>query len=102
MKIEGSGSESGSISQSHGSADPDPHQNVMDPQHCFNLILEPYDFYVFQIIFKAYCTALARQAAPNFIRILLGWDGLGVTSFLLVVYYQREKSFNTHSLSKFI
>ncbi len=29
MKIEGSGS----ISQRHGSADPDPHQNVMDPQH---------------------------------------------------------------------
>jgi hypothetical protein len=32
-KIAGSGSEpgSGSISQRHGSADPDPHQNVMDP-----------------------------------------------------------------------
>jgi hypothetical protein len=29
----GSGSESGSISQRHGSANPDPHQNVMDPQH---------------------------------------------------------------------
>jgi hypothetical protein len=37
MKIEGSGSasESGSISQRRGSADPDPHQNVMDPQHWF-------------------------------------------------------------------
>jgi hypothetical protein len=23
----------GSISQRHGSADPDPHQNVMDPEH---------------------------------------------------------------------
>ncbi len=37
IKIAGSGSasgsESGSISQRHGSADPDPHQNVMDPQH---------------------------------------------------------------------
>jgi hypothetical protein len=32
MKIEGSGT--GSISQRHGSTDPDPHQNVMDPQHC--------------------------------------------------------------------
>ncbi len=34
----GSGFESGSISQRHGSAypdpDPDPHQNVMDPLHC--------------------------------------------------------------------
>jgi hypothetical protein len=34
-KIAGSGSESGSISQRHGSPDPDPDppQNVMDPQH---------------------------------------------------------------------
>jgi hypothetical protein len=36
IKIKGSGSESasesGSISQRHGSADPDPNQNVMDPQ----------------------------------------------------------------------
>jgi hypothetical protein len=29
-----SGSASGSISQRHRSADPDPHQNVMDPEHC--------------------------------------------------------------------
>jgi hypothetical protein len=38
-KMAESGSESGSISQRHGSADPDPDpdppQNVMDPQHCF-------------------------------------------------------------------
>jgi hypothetical protein len=26
---------SGSISQRYGSGDPDPHQNVTDPQHCF-------------------------------------------------------------------
>jgi hypothetical protein len=34
------GSESGSISQRHGSADPDPdpHQNVMDPQHCYKCL----------------------------------------------------------------
>jgi hypothetical protein len=25
---------SGSISQRHRSVDPDPHQNVMDPEHC--------------------------------------------------------------------
>ncbi len=67
MKIEGSGYESGSISQSHGSADPDPdpdmHQNVMDPQHCFKLILEHYTFCDFRIIFKAYCTA--QSVSPS-------------------------------------
>ncbi len=40
-KIAGSGSESGSISQKHGSEDPDqdPPQNVMDPEHWFEVTL---------------------------------------------------------------
>jgi hypothetical protein len=40
MKIEGSGS--GSISLRHGSADPDPHQNVMDPEHCLATLASFY------------------------------------------------------------
>jgi hypothetical protein len=36
MKIGGSGSESGSIRQRHGTGDPDPHQNVTDPQYWLN------------------------------------------------------------------
>lgn len=29
---------------------------------------------------------------PHIIIMLLGWDGLGVTSFILVIYYQNSKS----------
>ena len=32
--------------------------------------------------------------SPNIISLLLGWDGLGVTSYLLVIFYQRSKSYN--------
>ncbi|YP_850998.1 NADH dehydrogenase subunit 5 (mitochondrion) [Priapulus caudatus] len=32
--------------------------------------------------------------SPNIISILLGWDGLGLVSFLLVIYYQNFKSMN--------
>jgi len=30
----------------------------------------------------------------NLVRLLLGWDGLGLTSYLLVIYFQTRKSFN--------
>jgi NADH-ubiquinone oxidoreductase chain 5 len=31
--------------------------------------------------------------SPNMISILLGWDGLGLVSYLLVIYYQNLKSY---------
>nr|AMR97523.1 NADH deshydrogenase subunit 5 [Iberobaenia minuta] len=33
--------------------------------------------------------------SPNMISILLGWDGLGLVSYCLVIYYQNVKSFNS-------
>lgn len=36
---------------------------------------------------------------PNLIRIIIGWDGLGVTSYCLVIYYQNYDSFNSGILT---
>lgn len=36
---------------------------------------------------------------PNIIRLLLGWDGLGLTSYALVIYYQNELSCNAGILT---
>nr|YP_010952833.1 NADH dehydrogenase subunit 5 [Tetraloides nigrifrons]WMQ53253.1 NADH dehydrogenase subunit 5 [Tetraloides nigrifrons] len=37
--------------------------------------------------------------SPNMISILLGWDGLGLVSYALVIYYQNEKSANAGLLT---
>nr|AOY39135.1 NADH dehydrogenase subunit 5 [Stenotrachelus aeneus] len=37
--------------------------------------------------------------SPNLISILLGWDGLGLVSYCLVIYYQNIKSFNAGMLT---
>ena len=37
--------------------------------------------------------------SPNIIRILLGWDGLGLVSYCLVIYYQNLKSYNAGILT---
>ncbi|VEN34378.1 unnamed protein product, partial [Callosobruchus maculatus] len=37
--------------------------------------------------------------SPNIISILLGWDGLGLVSYCLVIYYQNIKSYNAGILT---
>ena len=37
--------------------------------------------------------------SPNIISILLGWDGLGLVSYLLVIYYQNIRSYGAGILT---
>ena len=37
--------------------------------------------------------------SPNLVRILLGWDGLGLVSYCLVIYFNNVKSYNAGILT---
>jgi NADH-ubiquinone oxidoreductase chain 5 len=49
-----------------------------------------YRFIILVNLFVASILLIVRS--PNLIRILLGWDGLGLVSYCLIIFYQNEKS----------
>nr|YP_010726225.1 NADH dehydrogenase subunit 5 [Augomonoctenus smithi]WDY84674.1 NADH dehydrogenase subunit 5 [Augomonoctenus smithi] len=51
------------------------------------------------LIFMFVISMLLLIISPNLISILLGWDGLGLISYCLVIYYQNIKSFNSGMLT---
>nr|APX40896.1 NADH dehydrogenase subunit 5 [Longitarsus niger] len=50
---------------------------------------------VIMFVFSMMCMIIS----PNLVSILLGWDGLGLVSYCLVIYYQNVKSFNAGMLT---
>lgn len=36
---------------------------------------------------------------PNLLGLMVGWDGLGLTSYLLVIYYQDKRSLGSGTLT---
>nr|AIW65043.1 NADH dehydrogenase subunit 5 [Notonectidae sp. MT-2014] len=42
---------------------------------------------------------LMMIVSPNMISILIGWDGLGLVSYCLVIYFQNNKSYNAGMLT---
>jgi len=60
------------------------------------------DKFLYRFIMLVYLFVLSMLmliVSPNLIRILLGWDGLGLVSYCLVIYYQNEKSANAGILT---
>nr|AND96597.1 NADH deshydrogenase subunit 5 [Liatongus militaris] len=55
------------------------------------------DLYINRFILLVFMFVLSMMLliiSPNLISILLGWDGLGLVSYCLVIYYQNVKSYN--------
>nr|AND96335.1 NADH deshydrogenase subunit 5 [Onitis alexis] len=46
------------------------------------------------LVFMFVVSMMFLIISPNLISILLGWDGLGLVSYCLVIYYQNVKSYN--------
>jgi NADH-ubiquinone oxidoreductase chain 5 len=44
------------------------------------------------LVFAFVVSIIIMIVSPNIIRILLGWDGLGLVSYCLVIYYPTKKS----------
>jgi len=56
-----------------------------------------YRFLIVLVLFVASIILMVNR--PNLIRVLLGWDGLGLVSYCLVIYYQNIKSLNSGLLT---
>lgn len=54
-------------------------------------------FIILVLIFV--CSIILLIISPNLISILLGWDGLGLVSYCLVIYFQNVKSYNAGILT---
>lgn len=61
-----------------------------------------YDNYknrFFFLVFFFIISILLIIFSPNIISILIGWDGLGLISYLLVIYYNNQRSYNSGILT---
>lgn len=56
------------------------------------------DRFIFLVVIFVF-SMIMLIISPNLIRILLGWDGLGLVSYCLVIYYQNVKSYNAGMLT---
>ncbi len=55
---------------------------------------EKYSMRFHCLVFGFISSITLLVISPNLLSLLLGWDGLGLSSYLLVIYFQRNKSFN--------
>nr|UPL65979.1 NADH dehydrogenase subunit 5 [Onomaus tenuis] len=61
-----------------------------------------YDEYKYRFLILVFMFILSMMLmiiSPNMISILIGWDGLGLVSYVLVIYFQNKNSYNAGMLT---
>nr|YP_010131041.1 NADH dehydrogenase subunit 5 [Metaphycus eriococci]QPZ53230.1 NADH dehydrogenase subunit 5 [Metaphycus eriococci] len=53
----------------------------------------------FYLVFLFIISMILMVLSPNMVSIILGWDGLGLVSYCLVIFYQNYFSFNSGMLT---
>lgn len=52
-----------------------------------------------KLVFLFVLSILFLVIIPSFLGLIVGWDGLGLTSYLLVIYYQDKRSLGSGTLT---
>ena len=63
------------------------------------ILFEPHYTRFHRILLVFVTSILFLILRPNLVRIFLGWDGLGLSSYLLVMYFNNSKSLNAAILT---
>uniref|UniRef100_A0AAU7BNJ2 NADH-ubiquinone oxidoreductase chain 5 n=1 Tax=Leptopilina myrica (nomen nudum) TaxID=2964900 RepID=A0AAU7BNJ2_9HYME len=63
------------------------------------MILEIKKSYFIMILMLFVISMILMIMSPNMLSIILGWDGLGLISYCLIIYYQSSNSFNSGMLT---
>nr|YP_009472954.1 NADH dehydrogenase subunit 5 [Dalsira scabrata]AST10183.1 NADH dehydrogenase subunit 5 [Dalsira scabrata] len=66
---------------------------------CSYMCMDIFKFRFLYLVLFFILSMMFLIISPNLISILLGWDGLGLVSYCLVIYYQNFKSYNAGMLT---
>nr|YP_009526471.1 NADH dehydrogenase subunit 5 [Pteromalus puparum]AYM35231.1 NADH dehydrogenase subunit 5 [Pteromalus puparum] len=66
---------------------------------CEYMSHDNYNIRFFYLMFLFITSMLIMISSPNIVSILIGWDGLGLVSYCLVIYYNNINSYNSGMLT---
>lgn len=63
------------------------------------MLIEKFSVRFHMLVLRFVLSIYTLIFVPHLVFVLLGWDALGITSYLLVIYFHSRKSFNAGFLT---